>query len=179
MEGSFIIFPGPRSTILMTVWLFLNVLVNQIYIFYSTSLQTQFTCRSRKWRLYSETKTDYKVLAYFLYAGTKLLVPDSPKVLSCGLEANLGKVPSKVPISTICPTRSLSVVSFVISSLTSSNVGSWNKLGSKDSFTWRAFDASRCGRSMWCKKIWKFLSLWQHNHLLHPHASNARCVNAS
>ena len=121
----------------------------------------------------------YKVLAYFLYAGTKLLVPDSPKVLSCGLEANLGKVPSKVPISTICPTRSLSVVSFVISSLTSSNVGSWNKLGSKDSFTWRAFDASRCGRSMWCKKIWKFLSLWQHNHLLHPHASNARCVNAS
>ena len=64
MESSFIIFPGPRSTILMTVWLFLNILVNQIYIFYSTSLQTQFTCRSRKWRLYSETKTDYKVLAY-------------------------------------------------------------------------------------------------------------------
>ena len=51
--------------------------------------------------------------------------PTSPNVLSWGPEANLGEAPSIETTSTICPGFSFSTVSFVISSLTSSKVGSW------------------------------------------------------
>ena len=47
----------------------------------------------------------------------------------------------------------------------------------KGSFRRAAFDACGCGRSVRCRKIENFLSLWKINHLPRLHASNTTRVN--